>query len=458
MDKQSVEPMNESTTETPPNEESGRAAPDKAPVRPEDIQKDIEEFIGQKYGGKVQFFAKEMPAFAAPPQMMRPEKNIEKRKKVFSFEFKPKEIKSHLDRFVIKQDEAKKALSIAVCDHYNRVKACLENPEKIRDNYAKQNILMLGPSGVGKTYLVKRIAKLIGVPFVKADATRFSETGYVGANVDDIVRDLVTQADGDIGLAQYGIVYLDEADKIASSPKGSGRDVSGRGVQFGLLKLMEESDVDLRQSHDMVSQIQAMMEFQQKGKLEKKMVNTRHILFILTGAFTGLDDIVRKRVSKRRIGLDSNVAGDKQKEIDELLCQVSTQDLMEFGFEPELVGRLPVRVSCEHLNTEDLFHILTESEESLTGQYKEAFASYGISLSFDKAALKKVAALASLEKTGARALMTVCERLLRNYKFELPSSSVQELNVTSALVDEPVLHLARILKSAGKSSTQKAKN
>src|SRR5690606_30669519 len=153
-----------------------------------------------------------------------------------------KEVKAYLDRYVIRQDEAKKALAIAVCDHYHHVRECVEDPSLKDVDYSKQNILMLGPTGVGKTYLVKLIAKLVGVPFVKADATRFSETGYVGSNVDDLVKDLVRQADGDIDLAQYGIVYLDEADKLATPPNLMGRDVSGRGVQFGLLKLMEETE------------------------------------------------------------------------------------------------------------------------------------------------------------------------------------------------------------------------
>ena len=171
---------------------------------------------------------------------------------------------------MIQQDEAKKALAIAVCDHYNHVRECHEDPTAADADYSKQNIVMLGPTGVGKTYLIRHIAKLIGVPFVKADATRFSETGYVGANVDDLIRELVTQAEDNLELAQYGIIYLDEADKIATPPNIIGRDVSGRGVQIGLLKLMEETEVDLRAGNDVASQMRAAMEFQKSGRSKKR--------------------------------------------------------------------------------------------------------------------------------------------------------------------------------------------
>ncbi|MBT5168226.1 MAG: AAA domain-containing protein, partial [Opitutales bacterium] len=175
------------------------------------------------------------------------------------FNLKPKEIRDYLDRFVIQQREAKKVISVAICDHYNHVRRCLENPEIKDRDYAKQNIIVLGPTGVGKTYLMRNVAKLIGVPFVKADATKFSETGYVGGDVDDLVRDLVKNANGDEKLAQYGIIYIDEIDKIANKTEG-GKDVSGRGVQINLLKLMEETDVNLQSQTDLLGQMQAMMD------------------------------------------------------------------------------------------------------------------------------------------------------------------------------------------------------
>ena len=192
----------------------------------------------------------------------------EKLESIRSFDRKPKEIRDYLDRFVIKQEQAKRVLSVAVCDHYNHVRRCLDGEEKEQAEYVKPNVLLLGPTGVGKTFLMRNVAKLIGVPFVKADATKFSETGYVGYDVDDLVRDLVKSAEGDVDLAQYGIIYIDEIDKIASESSRSGRDVSGRGVQINLLKLMEETEVNLHSPQDMMGQMKAFMEMQKEAMPE----------------------------------------------------------------------------------------------------------------------------------------------------------------------------------------------
>ena len=408
----------------------------------EEIQKEFEDFVKRKYGGTVNFTmsqAKPGTATADDRSTATPEQKAFDLK----FDLKPKEVKQYLDRYVIKQDDAKKALAIAVCDHYNHVREVHENPKIADNDYSKQNVVMLGPTGVGKTYLIRHIAKLIGVPFVKADATRFSETGYVGANVDDMIRDLVTQADDDIELAQYGIIYLDEVDKIATPPNIIGRDVSGRGVQIGLLKLMEETEVDLRAGYDAASQMQAMMEFQQKGVVEKRIINTRHILFIISGAFNGLNEIINKRMNQSSIGFNATVKS--QAELGDPFQFVTPQDFIEFGFEPELIGRLPVHVVCQNLSADDLYHILKNSEGSIVRQYERAFGAYGIEVLFSDAGLHQIAEGAYLQETGARALMTVCEKTLREYKFELPSSSIREFVVTEKVIEDSAGELQRIL-------------
>ena len=411
---------------------------------PEELQKEFEDLVKQKYGGNVRL----VMAGAQPTAAETTDEEPPEPKRTFDpkFDLKPREIKQYLDRYVIQQDEAKKALAIAVCDHYNHVRECHEDPKLADTDYSKQNIVMLGPTGVGKTYLIRHIAKLIGVPFVKADATRFSETGYVGANVDDMIRDLVTQADDDVELAQYGIIYLDEADKIATPPNIIGRDVSGRGVQIGLLKLMEETEVDLRGGHDVASQMQAMMEFQQKGKVDKQIVNTRHILFIISGAFTGLADIIKKRLNQRKLGFNALVQSDVEEE--DYHQFVTPQDFIEYGFEPEFIGRLPVHVICQNLSVDDLHYILNHSEGSIIRQYEQAFRAYGINVMFSDRGLRQIAEKAHVQKTGARALMTVCEKVLRDYKFELPSTPVKEFVVAERVVDDPAGELKQIMGDA----------
>src|SRR5437763_5822425 len=254
---------------------------------PEELKTKITEFMKQNFGDRVS-----VAAFPAPePAEAEPEEKAEKiDNQQFEFNFLPRDIKAHLDRFVIKQGEAKKVLSIAVCDHYNHAKYLrrLEQEGKAQAEeveYAKQNVILVGPTGVGKTYLIKHIAELIKVPFVKADATKFSETGYVGGDVEDLVRELVHKADGDVAAAQFGIIYIDEIDKIAAASNLSGRDVSGRGVQTTLLKLMEETEVPVRSANDIQSQLQAAFEFQRRGKTKRDTISTRHILFVVSGAF-----------------------------------------------------------------------------------------------------------------------------------------------------------------------------
>lgn len=364
----------------------------------------------------------------------------------FSFSLKPREIAKHLDRFVIGQAEAKKVLSVALCDHFQHVRMTLEG--QAAPFYQKQNVLLLGPTGVGKTHLIRSAAELIGVPFVKADATKFSETGYVGGDVDDLVRDLYRRAGNSVKKAEHGIIYLDEVDKLATREAGAGRDVSGRGVQTNLLKLMEDGDVPLVSPNDMTGQLQAAMTAMRGGGgAQPETINTRHILFIVSGAFSGMDRIIRARLAATG-NMERAARNPKPVSVDQLLAQAATADLIAYGLEPEFIGRLPVRVACHSLDTDDLFNVLRRSESSLIHQYERAFAAYGIECEFQDDGLRRLAELASGENTGARGLMTVCERVFRDLKFRLPSSKVRGFAVTARLVDDPAGELKRLL--AGK--------
>ncbi|MEP6603804.1 MAG: AAA family ATPase [Spartobacteria bacterium] len=405
------------------------------------------------FGDRVSF-----ATFTQPEQTesVGEEKPVKIDKDEFVFDFLPRDIKAHLDRFVIKQDEAKKVLAIAVCDHYNHAKYLneLEKKDAVRaeeTEYAKSNVILVGPTGVGKTYLIKHIAELIKVPFVKADATKFSETGYVGGDVEDLVRELVHKADGDVDLAQFGIIYIDEIDKIASSTNMPGRDVSGRGVQTTLLKLMEETEVPVRSMNDLQGQLQAAFEFQKKGKSKRDMINTRHILFVVSGAFERLKQQVSRRIAQSQIGFSGSGAPVMD---NELFQHVTTQDFVEYGFEPEFIGRLPVRVVCEELAADDLYKILKFSEGSLLRQYERAFRAYGIEISFDDEALQLLSAAAAKEKTGARGLLTVFEKLFRDYKYHLAGSGLSQLRVTVDLVREPKLVLERLMAEGHKHEAQ----
>lgn len=402
----------------------------------------MEEFFSSKYGDRVKLGMLN----AEPDQARTADEGTETKEAPLEihFDYLPRDIKKYLDRFVVKQDNAKKVLATTICDHYNHIKRCsAKGPCR---EYSKQNVIMLGPTGVGKTYLVRTIADLIGVPFVKADATKFSETGYVGGDVEDLVRELVHKADGNVRLAEYGIIYLDEIDKISTPSNILGRDVSGGGVQRGLLKLMEETEVSLRTPFDLTSQLQAAMEFQSKGKVSRSVINTRHILFIVSGAFNGLAEIIRKRLGAKAIGFSAS--SRRAPKDQDFLQYAKSNDFIEYGFESEFVGRLPVVVSCQELEVDDLFEILKNSEGSIMRQYVNAFEAYGIDLCPTDEGLYRIAQKAYQERTGARSLVGVCERTFREYKYNLPHSSVKNLKLTARLVDEPEQTLNEILQVA----------
>ncbi|MCP5560391.1 MAG: AAA family ATPase [Verrucomicrobiaceae bacterium] len=419
------------------------------PGTPEEITRKLEDFIKHSLGGQVLFTRIDPTTGGSTPDSdgsgdAPPVDDEEDISKSFQFHYKPAEIKAHLDRFVIRQDEAKKVLATAVCDHYNHARMLREQSTATAAGpaieFTKQNVLIVGPTGVGKTYLVKHVADLIGVPFVKADATKFSETGYVGGDVDDLVRDLVAKAGGNIELAEHGIIYLDEVDKLAGGGgERGGRDVSGRGVQTALLKLMEETEVPLYASNDFRSQMQMMFDTR-RGRTGKEIINTRNILFIVSGAFSGLEKIIDRRTAKNSIGFAS-AHGGHAGDIENKLHDSQTKDFIDYGFEAEFIGRLPVRVVCDPLKAADLFEIMKKSEGSLIRQYEREFAAYGVNATFEDSALYIVAQRAAEEKTGARGLVTAWEKVLREFKFELPSLGLPQLTVDGNLVENPAAAL-----------------
>ncbi len=311
----------------------------------------------------------------------------------------------------------------------------------------KNNILMVGPTGVGKTYLIRLIARRLGVPFVKADATKFSETGYVGGDVEDLVRELVAEADGDIDLAQHGIIYIDEIDKIAASGRTSGPDVSRTGVQRNLLKLMEETEVDLRSPHDLPSQMESVMQMQRTGKVERKKVNTRHILFVVSGAFAGLEEIIRQRLNRGAMGFRPPAADGAGVVVDDsaMLQQIRAEDLLEYGFESEFIGRLPVIAVLEELSRADLLEILRSPRSSVVLSKVRDFLAYGIDLQVSDEALQLLAYRAFDERTGARGLVSAVEKVLLDFECRLPSLDVDAFHLTPEVVEDPARVLERLV-------------
>ncbi len=341
---------------------------------------------------------------------------------------RPKEIADELERYVIGQSRAKKALSVAVYNHYKRVAQRQQahgKPGTHEVEVSKGNILMVGPTGSGKTLLAQTLAKKLDVPFAIADATTLTEAGYVGEDVESVIKALYRNAGGDVEKASRGIVCIDEIDKIAR--KGGGpsvtRDVSGEGVQQALLKILEGKNATITPDGA-----------RNRPQQELIQIDTTNILFVCCGAFNGIEDIVRRRIGQQGMGFGAKLA-EKKDDKDELRALARTEDLVKFGMIPEFMGRLPILVSCDELDVDALTRVLWQPKNALAKQYQRLFELEGVKLSFTDEALRAIADEAKRRKSGARGLRAIVEEVMLDVMYEIPSlTNVKECVVTEDVV------------------------